>query len=63
MDDWQTVREANTRDTGLGMRVVDLPAETPLARANVVFAIYWLGASNWQGTDFVARIGSETIEE
>ena len=55
-DGWQTVRDTNTRDTGLGVHVVDLPTEKMPSGATVIFTLYWPGPSRWEGADFAVRI-------
>ena len=48
-DDWRTVLDTPTRDTGLGLHVADLP---PAAGARMVFTFYWPQAGRWEGRDF-----------
>ena len=51
-DDWGTTQDTPTRDTGLGIHMVDLPTEKLAAGAAVVFTFYWTETSHWQGQDF-----------
>jgi glucoamylase len=51
-DGWQTSADTNTRDTGLGTHVADLPSEGLSAGSEIVFTLYWLQEQRWEGTDF-----------
>ncbi|MCG6962770.1 MAG: glucan 1,4-alpha-glucosidase [Acidobacteria bacterium] len=51
-DGWQTVRDAETRDTGLGIHLVDLPTSSLASGAAVDFTFFWTGAERWEGVDF-----------
>ena len=52
VDGWRTVRDTATRDTTLGVHVVDLPT-THLRRSDRVdFTFYWPDVERWEGTDF-----------
>jgi glucoamylase len=56
-DGWQTTRDAQMRDTGLGVYIVDLQTEKLEDGDAVVFTFYWLDADHWQGENFTVRIG------
>ena len=51
-DGWQTVSNINTRDSGLGTHVADLPADGLAAGSEIVFTFYWTQEQRWEGTDF-----------
>jgi glucoamylase len=51
-DGWKTSQEVQTRDTGIGVHVADLPTENLPAGADVVFTFYWPQAGRWEGPDF-----------
>ena len=55
-DHWQTVRDTNTRDTGIGVYTVDLPADQLAAGREIVFTFYWLQEHRWEGVDFSVRV-------
>jgi len=57
-DGWQTSHDARTEDTGLGMHVVDLPANDLNAGMGVTFTLYWSAEDRWEGTDFTVKIES-----
>jgi glucoamylase len=56
VDRWLSVHDAATRDTTLGIHVVDLDTSKLLAGARVDFTFYWPEAQRWEGVDFVVRI-------
>ena len=49
---WQAPRDINTRDTGLGTYVADLPSEGLAAGSEIVFTFYWSQEQSWEGADF-----------
>ena len=55
-DNWQTTQEIHTRDTGLGLHIVDLPTEKLGVGAEIVFTFRWLQADRWQGENFTVQI-------
>jgi glucoamylase len=55
-DDWQTVSEARTRDTGLGIHIVDLPTSDFPAGTRVCFTFYWIEENRWEGTDYEVEV-------
>jgi glucoamylase len=48
-DEWRTPHEDATRDTGLGIHVLDLPTNGLGSRTEVVFAIHWTEDGHWEG--------------
>lgn len=57
-DDWSTVHDANTRDTGLAIHIADLSTESLPEGKQVTFTIYWLNADHWEGVDFTVSVDS-----
>jgi glucoamylase len=51
-DGWQTARDTETRDTGLGMHIANLPTDGLTAGSRVVFTFRWEEAGKWEGTDY-----------
>ena len=51
-DQWQTVQDAATRDTGLGIYVVDVPSDTLQAHQQILFTFFWTEAQKWEGVNF-----------
>ncbi len=55
-DDWQTVRDLETVDTGLGVHIADLET-TQLAPTTMVhFTIHWSREDRWAGQDFAVQV-------
>ena len=58
-DDWHTVRDDRTRDTGLGIHVADLPTAALPERTSIRFTLYWPKVDRWEGIDFLVRVDSQ----
>ena len=56
-DDWQTVRDEASRDTGLSLWSVDLPTEALAEGRTVRFTFFWPDADRWEGVDFEVEVG------
>ena len=50
----------DTRDTGLGIHVLDLPTASLPPGAEAVFTFFWPTANKWEGIDFQATVGQRT---
>ena len=56
VDGWRTVHDTATRDTTLGVHVVDVPT-TRLRRGDRVdLTFYWPEVDRWEGVDFFVCI-------
>ncbi len=53
---WQTVRDSDTLDTGLGVYIVDLPLTSLGAGESVQFTFFWPEQNRWEGRDYEVRI-------
>ena len=60
-DGWQTVRDAATHDTTLGVHVVDLPTTRLSDGDRLDFTFYWPEVDRWEETDFWVRINASSI--
>jgi glucoamylase len=56
VDGWRSSQDAQTRDTGLGIHVADLPTHKVGAGAILSFTLYWPGDDRWEGSDYTVRI-------
>jgi glucoamylase len=55
-DDWKTCAEETSRDTHMGIHVINLPKSEQAANSNVRFTFYWPQVEQWEGKDFEVRI-------
>lgn len=55
-DNWQTSQDSPTRDTSLGVHLVDLPTAELPAGTKLRFTFYWPQANRWEGAGFVVEI-------
>jgi len=51
-DSWQTKQDTGTRDAGLGVYLVDLPADQLGSGGEIVFTFYWTRENRWEGVDY-----------
>jgi glucoamylase len=57
-DGWQNVADACTRDTGLGLHVLDLRAASIGRSRAINFSFQWLDSEMWVGEDFRIVVSS-----
>jgi glucoamylase len=55
---WQNVADVRTRDTSLGLHVLDLPAASIRQSRTVDFTFQWLDSGMWVGEDFRIVVSS-----
>ena len=55
-DNWRTVTDTDTRDTGLGLHVADLSTQTLPPETQILFTFCWPGDRRWEGTDFTIEV-------
>jgi len=56
-NNWNTTRDSDTVDTGLGLHVVDLPCHVLEAGREIVFTFFWKNQHRWEGTNFAVIVG------
>ncbi len=56
IDNWKTAHDTETRDTELGIHVLDLPTASLPPGGEAVFTFFWPNESRWEGTDFRVRV-------
>ena len=55
-DGWKTTHDNETRDTGLGLHVLNLPTAQLAAGEQVVFTFYWKQEERWEGKDYMVTV-------
>jgi glucoamylase len=55
-DEWQTSREETSRDTGLGVHVMDLSGAKLSPGGTLLFTFYWPEAKRWEGKNFKIKV-------
>ena len=58
MDDWKTVSDSATDDSGLGLQFVDLPTAHMTAGTLVRFTMFWPKQNRWQNVDYTVAVGN-----
>ncbi len=56
IDNWKTAHDTETRDTELGIHILDLPTASLPPGGEAVFTFFWPNESRWEGTDFRVRV-------
>jgi len=56
VDNWQTVNDTDTRETGLGVYFVDLPSDSLSVKKILVFTFHWFASDTWEGMDFSVEV-------
>ncbi len=57
LDEWKTVGDSDSRDTGTGLHATDLPTASLTVGSRILFTFYWPQSATWEGTDFVVSAG------
>ncbi|MCM0083152.1 glucan 1,4-alpha-glucosidase [Geomonas sp. Red32] len=55
-DDWETFSDIDSRDTTVGMHVVDLDSSGVSPGRRIVFTFYWFHANVWEETDYFVEV-------
>ena len=56
VDGWADVQDVETRDTGLGVHVADLPVQAFAAGRTIQFTFRWRDAGTWEGQDYEVAV-------
>src|SRR5580692_7168708 len=56
IDGWKSSVDTNTRDTGLGIHILDLPTASLPVGSQAVFTFYWPQENRWEGTDYTVTV-------
>lgn len=55
-DNWATIKDTPSEDTGLGIHHVDLPLSRRKAGSTLVFTFFWTESGNWEGKNFQVQV-------
>ena len=53
---WNDVLDSDTRDTGLGVYIAELPLAALQAGDTIQFTFYWLEQKSWEGRDYEVQL-------
>jgi len=56
IDGWKSSQDTNTRDTGLGLYILDLPTASLPSGSQIVFTFYWTQENRWEGKDYTVTV-------
>jgi glucoamylase len=56
IDGWKSSQDTNTRDTGFGTYILDLPTASLPPGSNVDFTFYWPQENRWEGKDYSVMV-------
>ena len=56
IDNWKSSQDTNTRDTGFGTYILDLPTASLPPGSKVDFTFYWPQESRWEGKNYNVTI-------
>ncbi|MGA9543241.1 MAG: glucan 1,4-alpha-glucosidase [Candidatus Sulfotelmatobacter sp.] len=56
IDGWNSAHDINTRDTGLGLHILDLPTASLPAGSQIVFTFLWIQENRWEGKDYTVTV-------
>ncbi len=56
-DNWTTSEDTASADTGLGMHIVNIPADKLAGGTGIVFTFFWTEAGTWEGRNFEVKPG------
>lgn len=55
-DNWATVNETPTLDSGIGIHYADLPAETLDHNQKIIYTFYWRDSCNWENLNYSVSV-------
>lgn len=55
-DNWNTLEDTRSTDTGLGMHIVDIKLEKAKAGAEIIFTFCWEKDARWEGQNFTVKV-------
>jgi glucoamylase len=55
-DNWQTVYDSNSEESGWNLQHLDLPTETLAIGRQIIFTFFWKTAGRWEGRDYQVTV-------
>ena len=55
-NDWSTKLLVETRDTGCGLHIADLPTNNFACGTRVEFTFFWIESRRWEGANFITEV-------
>src|ERR1700720_2551866 len=56
VDNWQTVQDSTSEESGWNLQHLDLPTETLAVGRQVTFTFFWKHAGRWEGRDYQVTV-------
>jgi glucoamylase len=56
LDGWESSHDTNSRDTGLGLHILDLPTASLPPGSQIMFTFYWTQENRWEGKDYTVTV-------
>lgn len=56
LDGWKSSQDTKTRDTGLGIHILDLPTADMAVGTQASFTFFWPDENRWEGTNYSVTI-------
>ncbi len=62
IDDWKTIQESETIDTGLGIYYVDLPTKDLSEQVKLSFTFHWLAQDKWENINYEIELTNKSSD-
>jgi glucoamylase len=62
-DNWKTVADVKTADSGLGLHYADLPTNKLAVGGKVAFTFFWPDAGKWEGTNWEVAVAPKASDD
>lgn len=60
-DEWKSMNDAFTLDTGIGIHYADLTVAPLLNMQKVIFTFYWQNTGNWENSNYSICIEKDPV--
>ncbi|MDE3021205.1 MAG: glucan 1,4-alpha-glucosidase [Pseudomonadota bacterium] len=55
-DNWQSSQDMDTKNTGLGIHIADLPTQNLEPGSKIQFTFYWIDSQRWEEIDYMVKV-------